>query len=149
MAEVIEAGKAIRLQEHGGLRRRREWRPWKAHGYRVPAPDGVTIWHEREAIRSLVLECFATTDADIFLFGSRGAGKAREGADYDVGFATAAPVPAARLAALQETLEELPIPSHVELVDFGKVEKRFAAMVLERKEAIEVWKTRQKSSLFT
>lgn len=149
MAQVIEPGKAIRLQAQDRLAKRREWRPWKARGYRVAAPDGVTIWHETVAIRRLVLEAFRDVDADIFLFGSRASGAVRERSDYDVGFFTDEVVSGARLSELREGLSELPIPSHVDLVDFHRVPKRFADAVLNRKETLEVWKAKQGNSLFT
>ncbi|MDW7710106.1 MAG: nucleotidyltransferase domain-containing protein [Deferrisomatales bacterium] len=149
MAEVIEDGRAIRLEAKDRRSRRREWRPWKSKGYRVPAPDGLTVRHERDAIRLLVLEFFRDLDADVFLFGSRGAGGGWEGSDYDIGFRTRDPVPAGKLSQLRESLEDLPIPSRVELVDFGAVPGRFAELVLQGKRGVEIWKTGRKSSLFT
>lgn len=149
MAQVIESGKAIRLESGDPLARRQEWREWKARGYRVPAPDGAVVWHEREAIRRAVLETFRDIDADIFLFGSRASGAARNRSDYDVGFLAGEPVPAERLSHLRGHLEELPIPSHVEVVDFCTVPQPFADLVLEHREELEVWKTRQSNSLFT
>jgi predicted nucleotidyltransferase len=110
--------------------------------------DGVTVWHEQEAIRRLVLEAFEDCDADVFLFGSRASGAARERSDYDVGFLAGAALPSERFADLRERLEELPIPSHVELVDFRGVSDKFSATVLERRD-LQVWKRRQTNSLFT
>lgn len=148
MAIEVEPGRRIHLTAADPLARRREWRPWKARGYRVAADDGVTVWHEREAIRQLVLEAFAGVDADVFLFGSQATGEAGPRSDYDVGYWAEGAAPRARLAELGERLEELPIPSHVELVDFRQVTEAFAAMVLER-EDVDVWKKRSGNSLFT
>ncbi|MBE0618055.1 MAG: nucleotidyltransferase domain-containing protein [Proteobacteria bacterium] len=106
------------------------------------------MWHEQEAIRRLVLESFREVDADIFLFGSRASGKAREHSDYDVGFVAAEPVSGRLLSALRDRLEDLPIPNHVELVDFCRVPERFSGMVLRQKEDLKVWKTRRENSLF-
>ena len=148
MIRVVEEGRAIRLEAEDVLLRRREWRPWKGKGYRVLDDDGVTVWHERAGIRKLALQAFRDVDSDVFLFGSRASGKAGPRADYDVGFSSADPVPRALLSELAERLEELPIPSHVEVVDFDDVAEEFLEMVLAKRD-IEIWKRRETSSLFT
>lgn len=148
MTEFLMSGRAIQLNARFALERRRQWRLWKQKGYRVLDPDGVTVWHEKEAIRHFVLDAFAKCDADVFLFGSRASGEAREGSDYDVGYWADYPPSATRLALLRETLEELPIPSHVDLVDFRNVADEFMQIALENNE-VEIWKRRSKNSIFT
>ena len=100
----------IQLQGKTAQERRAEWRQWKKLGYRVAEPDGITIFHEKEAIRRLVLEAFKNIDADVFLFGSQVSGAADPYSDYDVGYNTDMPVQGSILATLKHELEELPIP---------------------------------------
>ncbi len=149
MTSVLIPGKVILLEAKSPMERRREWRSWKQKGYRVPAKDGIAVWHEREAIKHMVLEAFSDCDADVFLFGSRATRKAREHSDYDVGYnADHSPNPS-RLAKLKEELEDLPIPSHVDLVDFREVPDEFFNMVFKKRREIEIWKKKPGNSIFT
>lgn len=147
MASILLTGKAIRLDGTTSSEKRKEWRPWKKKGYRIPDDDGKTVWHEKEAIRRLVTGAFSDRHADLFLFGSRASGESWAHSDYDVGYWTDQPLTASQLSLLQEELEELPIPANVELVDFRRVPEEFKRIVLECKK-IEIWKKRSKNSLF-
>lgn len=135
----------IQLQGKTAQERRAEWRQWKKLGYRVAEPDGITILHEKEAIRRLVLEAFKNIDADVFLFGSQVSGAAVPYSDYDVGYNTDMPVQGSILATLKHELEELPIPGKVDLVNFRRVSKEFAQNALKK---VEVWKKKERNSLF-
>ena len=146
MATLSPSGDSIRLEASDALSRREEWSPWKSKGYRVLDRDGVTVWHEKEAIRRRVLEVFEDCDADLFLFGSQATGQTNRISDYDVGYFTEEPPPASRLAQLKEDFEEWPIPSEVELVDFHCVPKEFAAVALKQ---VKIWKQKKRNSLFT
>lgn len=127
----------IRLRGKTALERRTEWRRWKKLGYRVAEPDGITVLHEKEAIRRRVLEAFKNIDADVFLFGSQVSGTAGPYSDYDVGYDADEPVQGTILAALKHELEELPIPGKVDLVNFRGVAGEFAQNALKK---VEVWK---------
>jgi predicted nucleotidyltransferase len=109
--------------------------------------DGIIVWHEREAIKRMVLEAFSDYDADVFLFGSRATRKARERSDYDVGYRADHDLRPSRLAQLEEELEDLPIPSHVDLVDFQVVPDEFSRMVFKKRQ-VEIWKKRYRNSIF-
>ena len=148
MTKVLMSGKAIQLDAVSPLERRREWRPWKQKGYRVLDMDGVTVWHEKEEIRRLVMDAFSNCDADVFLFGSQASEGASSGSDFDVGYWADPPLSASRLALLREKLEELPIPAHVDLVDFRSVHEEFMRIFLEENE-VRIWKKRSKNSIFT
>lgn len=147
MTSILIPGKAIRLEAKSLMERRREWWPWKQKGYRVPDRDGITVWHEREAIKHMVLEAFSDCDADIFLFGSRATRKVRERSDYDVGYSADHSPRPSRLAQLKEELEDLPIPSHVDLVNFQAVPDEFFKMVFKKRQ-VEIWKKRSRNSIF-
>ncbi len=95
MAVLVHTGRAIRLEATDPSERRREWRPWRPRGFRVPDPDGVTVWEEFEGLRRLVLRAFEGVDADVFLFGSRATGAAGEVSDWDIGYRCVGPPPKA------------------------------------------------------
>ena len=137
----------IRLSTTHPRLRRHEWRLWKKMGYRVLADDGITVYHEREAIRMSVLEAFANIDADIFLFGSQVTGKAHAKSDYDVGYYAEEKVPIHIIVDLKEKLEDMPIPASVDLVDFAATSEDFRLVSL--KVCVEIWKHKQKNSLFS
>ena len=147
MTNVFIPGKAIRLEAKSLMERRREWWPWKQKGYRVLDRDGITVWHEREAIKHMVLEAFSDCDADIFLFGSRATRKVRKRSDYDVGYSADHSPRPSRLAQLKEELEDLPIPSHVDLVNFQAVPDEFFKMVFKKRQ-VEIWTKRSRNSIF-
>ncbi len=94
-----------------------------------------------------VLEAFAGVDADVFLFGSQAQGTAREQSDYDIGYWASEKILSRKLADLAEQLEEWPIPSRVELVDFSLVPDSFRKIALQG--GVEIWKKRRRNSLFT
>lgn len=146
MPTILMSGKAIRLNAASFSEKRKEWQPYKKQGYRIMDKDGVTIWHEKEAIRRMILKTFDACDADLFLFGSRASEEASDRSDYDVGYFSDSPPKASVLAQLKEDLEELPIPAHVELVDFRDLPEEFIRMVLEKK--VELWKKKSENSLF-
>ncbi|MHB1127270.1 MAG: nucleotidyltransferase domain-containing protein [Bacillota bacterium] len=136
----------IRLQGKTSLERRAEWLQWKKLGYRVAEPDGITILHEKEAIRRRVLGAFNNIDADVFLFGSQVDGTAGPCSDHDVGYDADEPVAGTLLADLKHELEELPIPAKVDLVNFGGAQKEFVHQALRK---VEVWKKKRLNSLFS
>ena len=137
----------IRLSTRQPQLRRQEWRPWKKLGFRVLGEDGLTVHHERDAICQKVLEAFDGLDADLFLFGSQAQGTAGERSDYDIGFWAAEKIPPGILASLAEQLEEWPIPSRVDLVDFSLAPDSFVRIALQG--GVEIWKKRRRNSLFT
>lgn len=61
----------------------------------------------------------------IFLFGSRAAGSARKGSDYDIGVEGPGPVPFALTCDIKEEFERLPTLATVEIVDFSNVSESF------------------------
>ncbi len=147
MPTILISSKAIRLNGTSFSEKKKEWQPYKKQGYRVMDKDGVTIWHEKEVIQRMVLKAFESCDADLFLFGSRASGEASDRSDYDIGyFADSLPRPSI-LACLKEDLEELPIPAHVELVNFKDLPEEFIRLVVEKK--VELWKKKSENSLFT
>lgn len=136
----------IQLSTIHPVRRCEEWRKWKPLGYRVLDKDGVTVYHELEGIRRMVLKFFDNTDADVFLFGSQATGLAGKNSDYDIGYDVDGQISSVALSDLQESLEELPIPGEVDLVDFQRVPTEFAEIAI--KGGVVVWKRKLRNSRF-
>ena len=111
------------------------------------ADDGVTVYHEGEAIRISVLAAFINIDADIFLFGSQVTGRAHAKSDYDVGYYAEEKIPIDIIVDLKEKLEDMPISANVDLVDFTTISGDFKLIAL--KGGVEIWKQKQKNSLFS
>ena len=137
----------IQLSTTHPLEQREEWRKWKTLGYRVLDKDGVTVYCELEGIRRIVLEFFLEIDADVFLFGSQVTGKTGKYSDYDIGYDAEGKISSMRLSDLRDHLEELPIPGHVDLVDFKETPDEFSAIAI--KGGVVVWKQKAKNSRFT
>lgn len=136
----------IRLSTMHPLERIKEWRELKPLGYRVLGKDGITVYHEMEAIRQMVMSFFSEMDVDIFLFGSQAKGEAGKYSDYDIGYDTNEKISSSGLSLLKENLEELPIPGRVDLVNFKDVPEQFAKIAI--KGGVVIWKQKQKNSRF-
>ena len=111
------------------------------------ADDGVTVYHEGEAIRISVLAAFINIDADIFLFDSQIKDKTNAKSDYDVGYYAEEKIPIDIIVDLKEKLEDMPISEKVEKVDFKTISGDFRLIAL--KGGVEIWKQKQKNSLFS
>jgi len=136
----------IQLSTVHPLERLEEWRKFKPLGYRVLDKDGMTVYHELEAIRQMVLDFFQETDADIFLFGSQAKGEAGKYSDYDIGYDADEKISSSGLVLLKEKLEELPIPGQVDLLNFKEVPEKFAEIAI--KGGVVIWKRKTKNSRF-
>lgn len=90
-----------------------------------PAPE----WDLAEA-RHIVLSKLRGYRADVFLFGSRAAGRAGRYSDIDVGILPREPLPVGLLAELREALEESRIIYDVDVVDLSKVSDDFRSRVI-------------------
>ena len=65
-----------------------------------------------------------------YLFGSRAAGRARRGADWDIGILGPLPVRGAVLEAVREDLEALPTLHSFDVVDLTAADADFRAAAL-------------------
>jgi len=70
-----------------------------------------------EKVRRLVLEHFADTPAEVYLFGSWARGAQRHGSDVDIAIDCADTRTGQKIAVLRELLEESTIPYRVDVVD--------------------------------
>lgn len=70
----------------------------------------------------------------IFFFGSRVTGRSTERSDIDVGIEGPNPIPHETLQDIDEKIEELPTLYKIEVVDFRRVPKKFAAVAREHVE---------------
>ena len=138
----------ITLLPCAALEKRWEWQPLKKKGYRVPDADGVTVWHEIEAIRRLVRAAFADREADIFFTVADYCGLNGNISGYRVAYAADPALPAACRAELQAALDELPIPARVDLVDIEKLPRQYRHTFIAEKDG-DTWQRRSKNSIFT
>jgi predicted nucleotidyltransferase len=68
----------------------------------------------------------------VFLFGSRATGTARERSDIDIGIEGPAPVPHEALAAIEEELEDAPTLYTIDVVDFKRLPETFRRFARQR-----------------
>ena len=78
-----------------------------------------------EAIKNVVLASLENEDVSIALFGSMASGLTRQSSDVDVAIVPRNKLDQGKLALLREKLENLNVPSKVEVVDFSIVSQRF------------------------
>lgn len=68
----------------------------------------------------------------VFIFGSRAAGKARKFSDYDIGVKGQKPLDFKKIALIKGELEESDLPYRVDVVDFSTVSKKFENIALSK-----------------
>jgi predicted nucleotidyltransferase len=64
----------------------------------------------------------------VFFFGSRVTGRGTERSDIDLGIEGPEPIPHETLQDIEEKIEALPTLYKIEVVDFRRVPKKFAAV---------------------
>ena len=69
-------------------------------------------------------------DAKVILFGSRARGTHKEGADVDVAIQVKEPIELGEMARARVTLENLPIPLEVDLVNLDTVPEELKHVIL-------------------
>jgi uncharacterized protein len=90
----------------------------------------ISIDHDLEHVRRLVLAGLGAHPARVYLFGSRATGRARRASDIDVAVWPLTELPEGTLAAIREALFEFTIPYTVDLVDLRDADAAFRARVL-------------------
>lgn len=72
----------------------------------------------------------------VILFGSRAAGNARKGSDFDIGVLGNSPLPVKTFFAIEDALENLPTLCKIDWVDLNKVNQQFLEHALINKKII-------------
>jgi len=72
----------------------------------------------------------------VFLFGSRASGQARERSDFDVGVLGSKPLPVDVFFAIEDAFDRLPTLHTIDWVDFGRVSEKFRHEALKHVEVI-------------
>lgn len=67
----------------------------------------------------------------VYLFGSRARGTNRPGADIDVAVDTGKPINFGEISRARVTLEHLPIPVNMDLVDLNSIPQEFKETILQ------------------
>lgn len=78
-----------------------------------------------ELARKIVLAGLSGYEAEVFLYGSFGAGKGMKGSDIDVAVLPLEPIPNHVLSSLREQLEEASLLFPVELIDLSATGREF------------------------
>lgn len=89
-----------------------------------------------ELTREIILSLIDKEELTVFLFGSRAGKDFRPTSDIDIGFISKKKLEQKLFSQIREALENSIIPYHVDLVDFGNVDKEFTKIALRE---IEIW----------
>lgn len=84
-------------------------------------------------IKKIIFEHLSPKDYQVFVYGSRAAGRARKWSDYDIGILGDRPVPDRVIMNIEEKLEEsTDILYNVDLVDFSTVSQDFKSIAMQK-----------------
>jgi len=83
-------------------------------------------------IKRIISKFLDPKEYQIFIFGSRAAGRAKKYSDYDIGIWGKKSVPWHILAMINESLEESDIPYKVDIVDFSLLSPEFRKIALSK-----------------
>lgn len=89
-----------------------------------------------EDIKKILVHYLDPSRYQVFLFGSRAAGRAKKWSDFDIGIWGAQPLSLDILGLIKAKLSDSNIPVKVDLVDFSKVSEKFRAVGLKN---MKVW----------
>ncbi|MGB9591769.1 MAG: nucleotidyltransferase family protein [Candidatus Kryptoniota bacterium] len=89
-----------------------------------------------EITRKIILNLIDKETVTVFLFGSRVGKNVKHDSDIDIGFISKNKLEQKLFSKIAEALEESIVPYHVDLIDFGKLEKEFKEIALGE---IEIW----------
>jgi len=84
-------------------------------------------------IKTIIFKYLPPQEYQIFLYGSRAAGRARKWSDYDIGIIGKKHIPSPTITVIEEELENsFDIPYNVDVVDFSQVSKDFKQVALQK-----------------
>lgn len=85
-----------------------------------------------EFIKNAIRKYLPEGEYEVFVYGSRAAGKAQKWSDIDIGIGGERGVPVRVLALIAEDLENSKVPYKVEIVDFKKTSDEFRKLALKK-----------------
>jgi predicted nucleotidyltransferase len=91
-------------------------------------------------VREIVLQGLKGQAVEVYLFGSRAAGRAGAVSDIDVAVNPLKPLPAGLLSRIREELEESNVPYRVDLVDLSRLGNEWLERVRAVGERWSDWK---------
>ncbi|NOT31015.1 MAG: nucleotidyltransferase domain-containing protein [Planctomycetes bacterium] len=91
-------------------------------------PETERRWLEQ--VRAIATEVLAPYDVDLYLFGSRARGEAKEASDIDLALDPRGELRPSVLARLDEQFDESTVPVKVEVVDLRSAGEEFRAKAL-------------------
>jgi len=83
-------------------------------------------------IKKIIFRFLNPKEYQVFIFGSRVAGKAKKFSDYDIGIWGKRPIPSVTKILIEEALEESDLTCKVEIVDFSLVPANFKKVALSK-----------------
>lgn len=84
-------------------------------------------------IKKIIFKYLSPKNHQIFVYGSRAAGRARKWSDYDIGILGDRPVPDRVIMNIETELEESPdIVYNIDVVDFSTVSKDFKSIAMQK-----------------
>lgn len=86
--------------------------------------------------KDIILKNIDIKSVSVFLFGSRVNNDTGKSADIDIGFISQDKIYPSLFRRLNEELENLRIPYHVDLIDFSKVSADFKNTAMKK---IDIW----------
>ena len=89
-----------------------------------------------ELTREIILNIIDKEHVTIILFGSRAGKDFKHDSDIDIGFFSKNKLGQTLFSSIREALDASIIPYHVDLIDFGNVDKEFKKIALGE---IEIW----------
>lgn len=92
--------------------------------------DGHDLSQVRDILRACVPEC------EVWAFGSRVSGGAKQFSDLDLAVVSTAPLPVRRLAVLANAFAESDLPIKVDVVDWLSINEQLRQRITERHEVV-------------
>ncbi len=74
-----------------------------------------------QQIKAIINDVLNPKSFELILYGSRAAGTAHSGSDYDVAIKATEQIPPRILAVIREQLEESNIPNKIDIVDYHNI----------------------------
>ncbi len=83
-------------------------------------------------VRDIVGRYVRLADADLFFFGSRVDGTAKDSSDLDIGIKHASGTPLSAFPLMQERVLAIDSPIRLDFIDFAGLDERFQSMARNR-----------------
>jgi|UPI000120E3CB Predicted nucleotidyltransferases len=97
------------------------------HSKRLPDLDSEHLAIVQDILQSHI------PDLEVWIFGSRATGKAKNTSDLDIAIIANDPIDMMLLANIKDTFSESNLPFKVDIVDYGNVSPEFRKLITKEK----------------